>query len=64
MSKQRTQRRLNAVEALERLTRHHGLTKRETVEKMLIQADWAMWKTLTPNSAEWDEYFGEQPRIH
>lgn len=64
MFKQPTQRRLNAREALERLTHHHGLTKRETVEKLLIQADWAMWKTLTPNTPEWDEYFGEQPRIH
>lgn len=64
MIKTRAQRRRNALEGLERLARHHGLTKRETVEKLLIQADWAMWKILTPNTPEWDEYFGEQPRIH
>ena len=64
MSKSRAQRRLNALEALERLARHNGLTKRETVEKLLIQADWAMWKILAPNTAEWDEYFGENSRIH
>ena len=59
-----SRRRESALEALERLARHYGRSKRETVEKVLIERDWAMWKILTPNTAEWDEYFGEPPRIH
>ncbi len=57
-------RREAAIEAIGRLAKHRGLSKREVVEKVLIEADWAMWKILTPNTAEWDEYFGEPPRIH
>ena len=63
MPKQRTQRRLNAAEALERLTRRNGLTNREMIEKLLIQADWAVWKTLEVGTDDYREYFDEPPQL-
>jgi hypothetical protein len=46
-----------AALALERLARHHGLTKRQMLEQLIEAADERIRKRLK-SDAEWDEYFG------
>jgi hypothetical protein len=56
------ERRLNtwvstgAALALERLARHHGVTKRQMLEQLIEAADERIRKRLK-SDAEWDEYF-------
>jgi hypothetical protein len=45
-----------AALALERLARHHGLTKRQMLEQLIEAADERVRKRLK-SDAEWDEYF-------
>jgi hypothetical protein len=58
------ERRLNtfvktgASLALDRLARRYGVTKREVLEKLLIDADGEILKSLDLDSPEWGEYFG------
>jgi hypothetical protein len=57
-------RRLNtwisvpAYFALQRLARHHGATQRERIERLAIQTDEQMLKTLEPDAPEWNQYLG------
>jgi hypothetical protein len=57
------ERRLNvwvatgAAQALKRLAQHHGVSQRETVERLILDADERIVKGLDPDSAAWVEYF-------
>lgn len=44
--------------ALTRLARHHGVTKRELLEKMILGADRKITNSLELDSEEWAKYFG------
>jgi uncharacterized protein YidB (DUF937 family) len=58
------ERRLNtwvatgAAQALRRLARHHGVSQREMLERLILDADERIVKALDPDSAAWVEYFG------
>lgn len=43
--------------ALERLSRSYGVTKRAMIERLVVDADDAVLKTLELDTAEWDQYF-------
>jgi hypothetical protein len=45
-----------AVLALQRLARHHGVSQREMLERLIEDADERIRKRLR-SDAEWDEYF-------
>ena len=47
--------------ALDRLVRRYGVTKREFLEKMILEADEAILRTLDLETPEWDRYFGITP---
>lgn len=61
------ERRLNtfistkASFALDRLARSYGVTKRDLLEKMLIEADNKIVSDLDLDSPEWDKYYGVTP---
>jgi hypothetical protein len=61
------ERRLNtfistkASFALDRLARSYGVTKRDLLEKMLIEADNKIVTSLELDSQEWDKYYGVTP---
>lgn len=44
--------------ALRRLARHHGTSQRETIERLIIDADDQRMKTLDLDTPEWNQYFG------
>ncbi len=44
--------------ALVRLARHHGITRRIMLERLLVEADDAILGTLELDTPEWDIYFG------
>jgi hypothetical protein len=44
--------------ALDRLARHHGITRRTMLERLLVEADDAILGTLELDTPEWDAYFG------
>lgn len=46
-----------AALALARLAQHHGVTRRELLEQMIIAADDEITAQLDPASPEWAEYF-------
>ncbi len=48
--------RSQAVFALRRLSRRYGISQREMLEKLILDADDAVLKTLAPGSAELDGY--------
>jgi hypothetical protein len=56
-------RRLNcwvstqASMALKRLSKLHGVTQREALERLVIEADARVLETLDPDSQEWASYF-------
>jgi hypothetical protein len=58
------ERRLNtwvatgAAQALRRLAQHHGISQREMLERLILDADDRIVKALDPDSAAWAEYFG------
>jgi hypothetical protein len=43
--------------ALRRLAAHHGLSQREMIEHLLLQADSHISQALELDSAEWQAYF-------
>ena len=43
--------------ALERLARHHGLTKRELIERLVTAEDDRVLSTIILDSPEWNNYF-------
>lgn len=43
--------------ALVRLAQHKGMTKREVLERLLIDADIRVTSKLDDTKPEWDEYF-------
>jgi hypothetical protein len=45
-----------AANALKRLARHHGVSQREMLERLIEDADERIRKRLR-SDAEWDEYF-------
>jgi len=47
----------DAALALDRLARHHKLSKREVLERMLCAEDEGVSSGLDPDSAEWATYF-------
>ena len=57
------ERRINAFVstatsfALARLARHHGVTKRELLEKMILGADRKITNGLDGDSEEWAKYY-------
>jgi|APFre7841882590_1041340.scaffolds.fasta_scaffold07678_1 hypothetical protein len=44
--------------ALQRLARHHGTSQREMIERLAIQTDDEMLKSLDLDSPEWNQYLG------
>jgi hypothetical protein len=48
---------VDAAQALTRLARHRGITKRMLLENMLSEADRAVQRTIDPGSEDWGEYF-------
>lgn len=57
------ERRLNtwistgAALALKRLAARYGVTQREMLERLLVEDEKKILKTLEPESPEWDKYF-------
>ena len=49
--------RSQAVFALRRLSKSYGVTQREVLERLIIEADATILKTLAPDSPELDSYF-------
>lgn len=47
--------------ALSRLAKHYGVTRREILEKMILEADLEIQKTLELDSKEWDQYINVTP---
>lgn len=45
--------------ALIRLARRYGVTQRELIERMLLAEDERILATIPSDSADWDEYFGQ-----
>lgn len=43
--------------ALGRLAKHYGVTRRDILEKMILEADSEIQKTLELDSEEWNQYF-------
>lgn len=43
--------------ALARLAKRYGVTKREMLERLVLDADRQIVEALDPDSAEWKEYF-------
>jgi hypothetical protein len=57
------ERRLNAwisvkaALALKRLARHQGVTAKEMMERLIVEADAAVLRGLELETAGWDDYF-------
>ena len=49
-----------AVLALNRLSRHHGVTRRHILEQLITAADAEITAALDPTSPEWTAYFVNQ----
>jgi hypothetical protein len=47
----------SAYLALARLSRHHGETNRQTLERLITAADEKITKKLDFDAPEWDAYF-------
>lgn len=43
--------------ALDRLAKRYGVTKREMIERLVLEADQKIVGSLDPDSTEWGEYF-------
>lgn len=62
------ERRLNtwisteASLALERLSRHYAVTRREMLERLIQSADERIVKKLDLDTLEWDTYFGSRKK--
>lgn len=54
-------RRGRAALALGRLARHHGMTRRDLLERLIVAADAAITAELDPRSREWDACFRVTP---
>ena len=61
-------RRLNAwlslqgQVALERIARHHELTREQMLERLIFAEDERLLMTLTPGAPAWEAYFTNPPR--
>jgi len=44
--------------ALDRLARHHEITRRAMLERLIVEADAVILCTLELDTPEWDIYFG------
>ena len=44
--------------ALQRVARHHGITRRALIERLVLTADDDLVATLDLDTPEWDHYFG------
>ena len=49
---------LSASLALARLARHEGVTKRQMIERLVLQADEAVYEGMELDTPEWAEYSG------
>jgi hypothetical protein len=47
----------SAALALARLARHHGVTQREMLERLIVAADDTITAEFDPGSRAWDAYF-------
>lgn len=47
--------------ALNRWAAHQGLTKQQALEKLAIEADELVLRTMEPDTPEWDGYFQTSP---
>ncbi len=47
--------------ALARLSRRNGVTQRELIEKMVLEADERVLATIASDSTEWESYFAMKP---
>jgi len=52
---------VRAYFALRRLARHHGISQREMIERLAIQTDDQILKSLDFDKPEWDQYLGVSP---
>ena len=43
--------------ALDRLAKRYGVTKRQMIERLVLEADQEIVGSLDPDSREWEEYF-------
>ncbi len=43
--------------ALDRLAKRYGVTKREMIERLVLEADQKIVGSFDPDSREWGEYF-------
>ena len=48
--------------ALERVARHHGLTREQMLERLIFAEDERLLMTLTPGAPAWEAYFTKPPR--
>ena len=49
--------------ALERLACRFGVTKKEMLENLILQADDEVKKLLDPDTLEWEFYFDKKPPV-
>ena len=47
-----------AYSAIERLAAHYGVTKRTMIERLALEADEAVTRSMEPGGPEWEAYFG------
>lgn len=47
--------------ALERLAHHYGVTQREMLERLIMDADTDIIQGLDPDTSAWDEYMRVTP---
>jgi hypothetical protein len=47
--------------ALARLARHHGISQRAMLERLIATADERITKGLDPDTPEWEAYFKVTP---
>ena len=47
--------------ALQRLAEHEGISQRQLIERLLLNADDEIVDTLALDTPQWDHYFGVTP---
>lgn len=50
--------------ALERMARYYGVTKREMLEKVILETDEKFISSIEENGPEWDDYFNNKKPIN
>ena len=47
--------------ALQRLAEHEGISQRNLIERLLLNADDEIVERLEPDTPQWEQYFGVTP---